>query len=53
MKRSNTKFIAKADCDCGKIRIKAFGDKVLVICPCKPPRTLDDSGVYKELEGIV
>ena len=47
---SGTSFVADADCNCGETYLKIHGDKVLVACPCKPPRLLDSDGNYEELK---
>ena len=50
MGRSGTEFIANADCDCGQIRIAELSGRILVVCPCKPARYLNDNGTYESLE---
>ncbi len=50
MNRSGTKFIAKADCDCGRIRLTQLSGRILVVCPCKPARYLNSDGTYESLE---
>lgn len=50
-KRSGTKFVAKVDCDCGNVRLKPYRDKLIVACPCKPPRYITENGEYQEYEN--
>ena len=50
MNRSGTKFIANADCDCGQTRLTELSGRILVVCPCRPARYLNDNGTYESLE---
>lgn len=34
--RPGTEFIASA-CNCGNVRLKQCGGRVVVTCPCEPP----------------
>jgi len=46
LKRSGTTFVAPVDCNCGGVHLKSHGDKIIIVCPHKPARYLNEDGTY-------
>ncbi len=50
-KRSGTEFTCESLCNCKEHRTTPYGDKILVVCPHKPPYTIDEKGKIEEFKG--